>query len=202
MEDLELLKKDWNKNEEIYKKYSENDIYKMIRKKSISLSMLLFFVGVLEICIWMFLDYFYGLQVPYLRYGIFLFFIILMVYWYYQIKITTGLKRFMKTILKLRLTVLIYVIFTILFMLYDIVFDYKSNTQLMIAGFIDGLYGNYKKTEIKNIEPDFISYTLYILTVVFFLWILYSVYKCTYGKLLKKLKLNYKELTKLEESNA
>jgi len=48
MDELELLKKDWQKNDKEYPKLSYNDIYKMILKKSSSIVKWIFIISLLE----------------------------------------------------------------------------------------------------------------------------------------------------------
>ena len=52
MEELELLKKDWKKQEGNYPKLSYNEIYKMILKKSSSIVKWIFIISLLEFVFW------------------------------------------------------------------------------------------------------------------------------------------------------
>ena len=53
MDELELLKKDWKKNDDTkYPKLSYNDIYKMILKKSSSIVKWIFIISLLEFALW------------------------------------------------------------------------------------------------------------------------------------------------------
>lgn len=201
MEDLELLKKDWNSNKRDYKKYSENDIYKMIRKKSISLSMLLFFVGILEISLWMFMDYFYPFNYPIAKYLIFIVFVGLLIYGYFKIKNVSNSKQLMKNILNLRKYIIAYVIITISLILFDVIKDFNTHVHHLLAGWIEGEQGVSGSVNPDDVNPGFMSYLMFTLCTFLLITLLLFIYRKTYGKLLKKLKLNYDELTKLEESN-
>ena len=47
MEELDLLKKDWKKNENSFEQISEVDIYKMLHKKSSSIVKWIFYISLL-----------------------------------------------------------------------------------------------------------------------------------------------------------
>ena len=49
MEELDLLKKDWKKNENSFEQVSEVDIYKMLHKKSSSIVKWIFYISLLEL---------------------------------------------------------------------------------------------------------------------------------------------------------
>jgi hypothetical protein len=66
MKELELLKKDWKKDEGQFKDYSENEIYVIIKHKSVSVVKTLFIVGLIEILLWSVYGYING-EFPYLR---------------------------------------------------------------------------------------------------------------------------------------
>jgi len=51
MDELELLKKDWNKQSD-YKKLSAKDIYPMLHKKSSSIVKTLFYISLGELAFW------------------------------------------------------------------------------------------------------------------------------------------------------
>ncbi|MBE9489793.1 MAG: hypothetical protein IMY67_05830, partial [Bacteroidetes bacterium] len=52
MDELELLKKDWNKKDNDYPKLSYDEIYKMILKKSSSIVKWIFIISILEFVLW------------------------------------------------------------------------------------------------------------------------------------------------------
>ena len=49
MKELDLLKKDWKKNSDSFEQVSENEIYKMIHKKSSSIVKWIFLISVIEL---------------------------------------------------------------------------------------------------------------------------------------------------------
>ena len=52
MDELELLKKDWQKDDNNYPKKSYNEIYKMILKKSSSIVKWILIISILEVLLW------------------------------------------------------------------------------------------------------------------------------------------------------
>ena len=52
MDELDILKKDWNKEKVDYPKLSYDDIYKMILKKSSSIVKWIFIISILEFAFW------------------------------------------------------------------------------------------------------------------------------------------------------
>ena len=49
MDELELLKKDWQKGAADFKSYSDTDIYPMLHKKSSSIVKTLFYISICEL---------------------------------------------------------------------------------------------------------------------------------------------------------
>ena len=52
MKELDLLKKDWQKNEASFEQVTEKDIYKMIHKRSSSIVKWILILSVLELVFW------------------------------------------------------------------------------------------------------------------------------------------------------
>ena len=52
MDELELLKKDWQKKDEHLPKLSYNEIYTMIWKKSSSIVKWIFYISIMEFVFW------------------------------------------------------------------------------------------------------------------------------------------------------
>jgi hypothetical protein len=57
MDELDLLKKDWNKEGVSFKNYQVSDIYQMLHKKSSSLVKTLFYISVAELIFWILISY-------------------------------------------------------------------------------------------------------------------------------------------------
>ena len=57
MDELDLLKKDWQKSENKFPKLSYSDIYKMILQKSSSIVKWIFIISLLEFSLWIVLSF-------------------------------------------------------------------------------------------------------------------------------------------------
>ena len=203
MDDLELLKQDWNKDSDEFKNYSEKELLLIIKRRTTDITKTLFVFGLIEITIWLFFNYIYGLEFPFLRYFAFALFLVLIVWSYYKFSFLKDSKSFMKDILNLRKYILGYALFTLAIIVFESVRDFKEDARDALAGFTDGKNGNPINTvNPESLEPGFITYLMFFITSIVLFYILYSIYKATYGKLLRKLKTNYTELTKMEDSNA
>lgn len=211
MDELELLKKDWQKDSDEFKTYSEKEIYGMIKSKSISITKTLLIFGIIEVACWQILEYldnnfsFKELSnFMIVRIFQFAFFISLIFYFYYKINNSENSKKLMKSILNLRKVIYFYIFFIFLGAVYYFISNYDDIAKSAVAGFIDGWNGNaYRHTKINEIKISFEKVLSIVITsAIILLLILTSIYYLTYGRLLKKLKSNYQELSKLEESKA
>lgn len=210
MDELDILKKDWNKPNAEYKKLSVNDIYPMLHKKSSSIVKTLLYISIAELVFWILLNsvpYFYsdnyrqkldaiysneyiltGLTV--LSYGIILLFIYLLYKSYKSISVTENVKKLMNSIIKTRKVVKYYVLYNLVMAGILLIFGfyqaihYDSNTSEKMS--------NFSNTQL------FISYAIMVLSIGLFILIIWLFYKLIYGFLLKRLNKNYKELEKLE----
>ena len=52
MKELDLLKKDWQKNEASFEQVTEKDIYRMIHKRSSSIVKWILILSILELILW------------------------------------------------------------------------------------------------------------------------------------------------------
>ena len=52
MDELELLKKDWQKNNNTFEKKSTSDLYAMLHKKSSNIVKTLFYISIAELAFW------------------------------------------------------------------------------------------------------------------------------------------------------
>ena len=126
MDELELLKKDWKKQEGSFHQISENEIYGMLHKGSSSIVKWILIISVLELILWISIslltnddNYLKKLELYHLdtlmpvmsviSYGVILFFIFLFFKNYKAINTTDNVKQLMKNILKTRKTVKYYV---------------------------------------------------------------------------------------------
>lgn len=212
MDELELLKKDWNKDTNKYPKLTYNEIYKMILKKSSSIVKWIFIISLLEFIFWTaislslkdsesmkrFEQYnanaiFIPLMV--IGYIILAYFFYLFFKNYKTISATDSTKVLMENILKTRKTVKYYVGFNLLYLVIStvvVLFLELNKDQLVInkaqLAAADG--------EILKFYAVFIIATALILAAA--IGILLLFYWLIYGILLKRLNQNYKELKKLE----
>jgi flagellar basal body-associated protein FliL len=215
MEDLDLLKKDWNKDTN-YPTISEQRIYVMLHKNSSSTVQWIFIISLIELSLGIVLgivlsftkadekntEYLKKLGV-YTHYEVFmvilysvvLYFIVRFYLMYKKVSTTDSTKQLMKNILQTRKTVQNYILFNIIAFAIGFIAlcSYGIKTELNKASIDSG--GNI--TEIPSgiylISLIVIIVATGILTVMF-----WFVYKLIYGFLLKKLKKNYEELKKID----
>jgi len=211
MDELELLKKDWqstsHKTEQIY---TSKEIYPMLLKKSSSIVKTLFYISIGELLLWVLINsipYFssekfraeletmYGnstilLVITIFSYAIILAFVYLLYKSYKTISVTDTAKQLMESILKTRKIVKYYVI-------YNLVIAFLS----MAFGFY---YTIYENPIVSQQFADFSSKQMFVALMIMifftaiFILVIWLVYRLIYGILLKRLNRNYKELKKLE----
>ncbi|MFM9824755.1 hypothetical protein [Flavobacterium sp.] len=207
MKELDLLKKDWQKNEDIYPSIQEVELYKMLHQKSSSIVKRIFIISVLEILLWTTIsivwntdDYIKNMRFQlffeifnYFNYAITIIFIVLFYKNYVAISTTVSTKKLMNSILKTRKTVQYYVLYNLIIVVIS-----------MIIGFYIGIVNNNKSLILKddftinNVNILlFVALILVTIGVIFGLFWLF--YRLLYGILLRKLYANYKELKKMEE---
>ncbi len=209
--DLETYKKSWG-NQQV--ENTSVDIYKMSRSKSSSIVKWIFIIGVLELIFWTslnfmvpqkYLEFYKDFKVmelikvsTYVHYVVILVFLVLFYKNYNSISITDNTRRLMNRILSVRKTVKYYVY-------YNLGGIVLSNAVLIFI-----LLGQPKDL-IKAMNADGLNMeaneviTIFIVTsvimVLVMLTIIWLFYRFTYGRLLKKLNKNYKELDNLENLN-
>src|SRR5688572_7930199 len=133
MDELELLKKDWQKDENKFTKVSYNDIYGMILKKSSSVVKWIFIISLLEFIFWGLIAFvfkdsknikdFDKLHADYIiipltviGYMVLAYFFYLFFRNYKRISVTDNAKLLMENILKTRRTVKNYVAFNLVYL--------------------------------------------------------------------------------------
>jgi len=212
MDELEILKKDWKKDDSRYPKLSYDDIYAMILKKSSSIVKWIFIISILEFVFWAVISFALkdadfnkkfesynaqNIMIPFMVLGY-----LILAYFFYKffmnyrtISVTDNAKRLMENILKTRRTVKQYVAFNLIY--------------LVVSAFLVlGIEFNRDETMIATINKAaadgelFKFYALTILATTLVLAIVIGLflvfYYLIYGLLLKRLNSNYKELKKLE----
>jgi len=212
MDELELLKKDWQKDENSYPKLTYNELYKMILKKSSSIVKWIFIISILEFVFWVFISValkYSGYNDDMVNIESSTIFIVLSIgsylilaYFFYRfyinyrtINTTDNASRLMENILKTRRTVKQYVAFNLIAMIVSvgILLPYFMNNDPNTKTIIDNATAN---GEIFKFYAGMIIVTLLILAVV--IGVLLLFYWLIYGILLKRLNKNYRELKKLE----
>jgi magnesium-transporting ATPase (P-type) len=209
MDELELLKKDWNKQSD-YKKLSAKDIYPMLHKKSSSIVKTLYYISLGELVFWILVsaipyvcsdsykekldkvyesEHLFAIQTLFC-FGVTILFIYLLFKAYKSISVTDNAKKLMENIIKTRRVIKYYV-------LYNLILGSIS----MIIGFYIGLHNDPETAKnmasIGTMEKTVI-YLMLLGMVSLFVIIIWLFYRLIYGLLLKRLNRNYKELQKLE----
>lgn len=202
MDELELLKKDWNKESEDFKEYSDNEIYNMIKNKSVSITKTLLLIGAIEVVLWTLYGYL-DKQFPYIRITMFLVFAGLIVFLFRKMKTGQNSITLMKSILNLRILILGYACISLLLTMVDSIIHFDHNTKDFMAGLKDGYNSSYDvkalPTNPDTMMPGTANYIIFGIIVLIGFYILYKIYKRTYGKILQDLRKNYKELSRQEE---
>ena len=212
MDELELLKKDWQENQK-FPKLSKQEIYALLHKKSSSIVKWIFILSLSEFGFWTVLALFmkdteaqqrfdsYEMDhiiIPFMVIGYLIlgYFFVTFYKNYKKISSTDSVKLLMKNILNTRKTVKQYVLFNLVFIYISLVIgvwiemDKNSDFQLITSKFTETneylvMYG--------------IVALLTLLMMVALTGILLGFYYLVYGILLKRLKKNYKVLKEIEE---
>ncbi|MEY2701833.1 MAG: hypothetical protein RLY43_466 [Bacteroidota bacterium] len=202
MDELELLKKDWKKNDGQFKQVSEQEIYNMLHKSSSSTVKWILIVSILEFILLNGLSLItnddlstkFAKLHPYLsvfekvNYAIILSFIFVFYKNYKSISVLDSSKTLLKQILKTRKIVNIYILWNIII-----------GSYFGIVSAIDGFsnaYNNSKATTIDFTPTKLVIIILITMLIVIpFMW---GFYRLLYGKLLNRLKKNLNDLKKIE----
>ncbi|WP_179019321.1 hypothetical protein [Winogradskyella forsetii] len=209
MDELELLKKNWNKESAEFKNYSDADIYPMLHKKSSSIVKTLFYISVAELGFWILMNFlpfvvsakmkaqleemshswiYIGLNI--LSYAVIILFVYLLWKAYRAISVTDNAKKLMESILKTRKVIKYYVLYNLLIALISIPVSLYFSIN--------------EHPEISQQLEDASSGQLAVMALItvgitaVFLVLIWLFYKLIYGILIKRLNRNYKELKKLE----
>ena len=213
MDELELLKKDWQAKDEHLPKLSYNDIYTMIWKKSSSIVKWILIISILEFVIPHLLYLLPGMSksmqtyedlgIKNISYTLWIVSYLVIFYFIYQfyrrykeISTLDNSKELMRKIIRTRKTVKYYVIFSLSMLFLTCVLItvgmYLSDNLIEIFS---------PENEMPNIEPEKLKMimigSMSIFSIVF-IAIMGGIYYLLYGLLLRKLNRNYEELKKLE----
>ena len=204
MDELELLKKDWKKNENSFNQITEKEIYGMLHKKSSSIVKWILIISVCEFLILRILDissffdkssvkvleknhlYNFSLVLTIFNLVVFSGFIVYFYKNFKKISAASSIKKLMSDILMTRKIVKYYIWYNLLIISITALFTLNSIFK-------------YNK-EINEIYEKFPSIFMIgsIATVLFIVLFFWAIYKLLYEILLRKLSRNYEELKKLE----
>lgn len=214
MDELELLKKDWETSSKNYREFNKEELYKLIYKRSSSIVKWIFIISLLEFGFWTLISLgFNGSEdlkkiqsydVNYILYPLTILGYVVLIYFFYvfyknykTISATDNTKMLMERILKTRRTVRHYVIFNLVFMCISIVIgvyvELTNNPEVQI------LLNRIESEGDGNITVFYLIVVgLSIVAMALVSAVLIGFYYLIYGLLLKRLKSNYKDLKELE----
>ena len=204
MDELELLKKDWKKQEGSFHQISENEIYGMLHKRSSSIVKWILIISVLEFLFLRLLDLSIFLDDEYSNrmkeHHIYDFekfvtifnFVVLLVFIYYfyrnlkAINSSSSVKKLMQDIINTRKIVKYYVWYNLV--LVGITSAIVIYSQFMYDKNINHLYDKY---QLFFILGGF----FFVIIILLLFWLFYRL---LYGILLRRLQKNYNELQKID----
>lgn len=202
VDELELLKKDWKRQEASLPKVTAQEIYPMLLKKSSSIVKWIFIISIVEFAFWLLLTIFlrdvdaselqtqsatldrFEMIFLIVHASILLFFMFKFYKNFRRIESTDSASNLMKNILRTRKTVKHYILASIGLFVIGAIVTTKLILDLNAAAFSD-----------VNHLVLFGALILILLVGVGVLWFIYNK---VYGILLKRLHLNYEELKKME----
>ena len=214
IDELDLLKKDWQKREAHLPQLSYDQIHKMIWKKSSSIVKWILIISILEITlpnlIYLspsfrennFLEDIESFNTAFLVFNIFFYSVVAyFIYQFYrryrEISVLASAKNLMRQIIKTRKTVKYYIIFClsmglVLFALF--IFGIYLDDDILLS--LDGIAEKSKEIPLDKIKTT----AIWVLSIgaIVFTAVAAGIYFLLYGLLLRKLKRNYKELKQLE----
>ena len=214
IDELDLLKKDWQKREAHLPQLSFDQIHKMIWKKSSSIVKWILIISILEITlpnlIYLspsfrennFLEDIESFNTAFLVFNIFFYSVVAyFIYQFYrryrEISVLASAKNLMRQIIKTRKTVKYYIIFClsmglVLFALF--IFGIYLDDDILLS--LDGIAEKSKEIPLDKIKTT----AIWVLSIgaIVFTAVAAGIYFLLYGLLLRKLKRNYKELKQLE----
>ncbi|MCR4030337.1 MULTISPECIES: hypothetical protein [Flavobacterium] len=209
MKELDLLKKDWQKNSGSFQQISETEIYKMIHRKSSSIVKWILIISILEISFWTFSNLFINTDevlrkmnhpeivmalefLTYFNYIVVLIFVFIFYKNYKTISTTIATKSLMSSILKTRKTVQYYVWYNLGMIVitsilsFFVAFVYNPDMEFL------------REKLAMNGRTMFVTIGILFLVILGFFGLFWCFYRIIYGTLLRRLYANYKELKKID----
>ena len=205
MDELELLKKDWKENKsDDFKNYTEQELFAMTKKRSVSIAKWVFIIALLELGFWFLIGYLMpsssedkyqdipfvdvvfnvmdiiSILLPYVFIG-------LLLYLNFKIKREENPKKLMEKILLMKKCIQWY----IRIFLGEVALFFIISMAL-------SFYTNYYILEGEELVALFVSVMLIVFIFILVVFLRF-IYHLVYGNLLHKLKQNYEELSRMEE---
>lgn len=211
MEELDLLKKHWKKEDNSFEQVSEKQIYKMIHRSSSSIVKWIFIISILEFVLWSVLSIcmkdtevmreFDAYHVEHIMTPVMVIGYIGLAYFFFQfymnyrkITATDSVQKLINTILKTRKKVHQYVWFNILYAVFSaiiaIYIQFNYDQKL-----IDIIQLSEKNSNSAFIFGLYFAISLFLAIFIGLFWLFYRL---IYGILLKRLYKNYQELKKID----
>lgn len=209
MDELDILKKDWNSGKKEFKSYTDSEIVPMLHKKSSSIVKTLFYISIAELGFWILMStfpyflsddfreklnksyedpIFLGLSV--LSYLIIFLFIYLLYKSYKSISTTDSAKKLMENILKTRKIIKYYVLYNLCLIFLSIPLslyhEFQQNSDF------------HAQIEAFNTNQMLLLCGIVLGVMAGFIVVIWLFYRLIYGILLRRLNRNYNELKKLE----
>lgn len=201
MDELELLKKDWKKQEEKLPQYDKQKLSPMLQRKSTSVVKWIFIISIIEFAFWIVIDLLsfdqqyaaivsdLGVTV-YMKILIYINYIGIIVFigWflknYLKIKVTDDVKTLLKRILETRQSVKYYVWFNLIIFAISFAIEFFAAIAQVSDNYEENLY-------------YFLGF--FIISLAIIVGLLWLVYYLIYGRLIRRLVKNYKEFKKEEQ---
>ena len=210
MDELELLKKDWKENKsDDFKNYTEQELFAMTKKRSVSIAKWVFIIALLELGFWFLIGYlmpsssedkeYYealnssplikGILYVLGEFAVYLPFVFIgsLLYLNFKIRTEENPKKLMEKILLMKKCIQWY----IRIFLGEVALFFIISMAL-------SFYTNYYILEGEELVALFVSVMLIVFIFILVLFLRF-IYHLVYGKLLHKLKQNYEELSRMEE---
>ena len=209
MDELEFLKNSWKNSQNNYPKYNKDELYNMLHKKSSSIVKWIMIISIIELVLISGLDliiknnssddemlhkfhlYYIIKTLTYLHYSIIICFVITFYKSFKRISVTDNLKRLLSSILYVKKVTNFYVIYNITAMII-------TSIIFTIAAIIyDPLFTD-NTLKIEKYKLYFMFGIAILIVFSILIGGYYLLYKLIYGRLIRKLTINYEELKKLD----
>ena len=215
MDELELLKKDWKENKsDDFKNYTEQELFTMTKKRSVSIAKWVFIIALLELGFWFLIGYlmpsssedreYYEVlnNIPLIKgilyvlgeFATYLPFVFIgsLLYLNFKIKREENPKKLMEKILLMKKCIQWYIR---IFLGEIVVFFFIS---MILSFYIES--NSLEGTELEELYLfAFVMFIPLLMIIFIFALFLRFIYHLVYGNLLQKLKQNYEELSRMEE---